>query len=172
VSFGTPRTVIQSSIVPRRPITHFSWYGSLRQCTNTVSPGWSTAKYGPSHTPGQSIYYKVAGAAEPTVVTFSGYPLGFDTRLGLHIYEYSGIDTATPLDVTDLADGFVNAYVKESGDEELRLLLNFYKCYRAYVRGKVGCSQYDDPYIPATEKDKILATTKGYFELAESYIEG
>ena len=73
---------------------------------------------------------------------------------------------------SDLADGFVNAYVKESGDTELRQLLNFYKCYRAYVRGKVGCSQYDDPYIPSTEKKKILATTKDYFELADSYIEG
>ena len=72
----------------------------------------------------------------------------------------------------DLADAFVNAYVKESGDTELRQLLNFYKCYRAYVRGKVGCSQYDDPYIPAVEKERILATTRGYFELAESYIEG
>jgi aminoglycoside phosphotransferase family enzyme len=50
-------------------------------------------------------------------------------------------------------------------------LLDFYKCYRAYVRFKIGCSQYDDPHIPADEKEKILANTKGYFELAESYIE-
>ena len=72
---------------------------------------------------------------------------------------------------SDLADGFVKAYVKESGDNELWQLLNFYKCYRAYVRGKVGCSQYDDPHIPAREKDEILATTQNYFRLAESYIE-
>jgi len=70
----------------------------------------------------------------------------------------------------DLADIFVKAYVKKSGDDELMQLLDFYKCYRAYVRFKVGCSQYDDPYIPADEKEKILADTKGYFVLANTYI--
>jgi aminoglycoside phosphotransferase family enzyme len=72
----------------------------------------------------------------------------------------------------DLADTFVDTYVKKSGDRELLALLNFYKCYRAYVRFKIGCSQYDDPYIPANEKEKILATTRSYFRLAETYIEG
>ncbi len=72
----------------------------------------------------------------------------------------------------DLSDGFINAYVKESGDEELKELLNFYKCYRACVRGKVGCFQYDDPYISAGEKEQILANIRSYFELAESYLEG
>jgi aminoglycoside phosphotransferase family enzyme len=73
---------------------------------------------------------------------------------------------------TDLADSFIDAYVMESGDEELRELLNFYKCYRAYVRGKVGCFQYDDPYISTAEKARVLANTRSYFELAESYIAG
>jgi aminoglycoside phosphotransferase family enzyme len=72
----------------------------------------------------------------------------------------------------DLSEGFVDAYVAKSGDKGLLKLLDFYKCYRAYVRFKVGCSQYDDPYIPAEEKEKILANTRGYYELAESYIEG
>ena len=49
-------------------------------------------------------------------------------------------------------------------------LLNFFKCYRAYVRGKIGCSQYEDPYIPEVDKAKILADTRSYFTLAESYI--
>ena len=70
----------------------------------------------------------------------------------------------------DLSDGFVSAYVKKSGDVELNQLLNFYKCYRAYVRGKVGCFQYDDPYISSDEKEKILANTRSYFDQAESYI--
>jgi len=72
----------------------------------------------------------------------------------------------------DLSRGFVAAYVEESHDEELRQLLNFYKCYRAYVRGKVGCFQYDDPYISDGEKGKVLTTARSYFELAESYVEG
>ncbi len=71
----------------------------------------------------------------------------------------------------DLSKTFVEAYVKASGDRELLKLLNFYKCYRAYVRGKVNCFQYDDPHIPEKEKDRIIATAAGYFRLAESYIE-
>jgi uncharacterized protein len=70
----------------------------------------------------------------------------------------------------DLAKVFIDAYVKQSGDKELLKLLNFYKCYRAYVRGKVNCFQYDDKYIAATEKDRIVENARGYFKLAESYI--
>lgn len=72
----------------------------------------------------------------------------------------------------DLSGSFVDAYVAKSGDEELRQLLNFYKCYRACVRAKVGCFQYADPYIPAAEKEQILENTRSYFKLAESYIAG
>lgn len=72
----------------------------------------------------------------------------------------------------DLSKSFIQAYVKKSGDKELLKLLNFYKCYRAYVRGKVGCFQYDDQYISAAEKEKIIANARSYFKLAESYIEG
>jgi aminoglycoside phosphotransferase family enzyme len=70
----------------------------------------------------------------------------------------------------DLSEIFVKAYITESGDKELIRLLNFYKCYRAYVRGKVGCFQYDDPQIPAGEKGRIKADARSYFKLAESYI--
>ncbi len=72
----------------------------------------------------------------------------------------------------DLSGIFIDAYVSQSGDKELLKLLNFYKCYRAYVRGKVGCFQYDDQYISAAEKEKIAANARSYFELAESYIGG
>jgi aminoglycoside phosphotransferase family enzyme len=71
----------------------------------------------------------------------------------------------------DLSDSFINYYVKESSDDELKQLLNFYKCYRACVRAKVGCFQYADAYIDPAAKAKILENTKSYFKLAESYIE-
>jgi aminoglycoside phosphotransferase family enzyme len=70
----------------------------------------------------------------------------------------------------DLSDIFIKAYIEESGDKELMKLLDFYKCYRAYVRGKVGCFQYDDPQIPAGEKEKIKAGARSYFKLAETYV--
>ena len=69
-----------------------------------------------------------------------------------------------------LARHLVNTYVGLSHDEELLKLLDFYKCYRAYVRGKVESFKLDDPYIPEEEKSKVLAIARSYFELAESYI--
>ena len=70
----------------------------------------------------------------------------------------------------DLSKHLVNTYVELSHDEELVKLLNFYKCYRAYVRGKVESFELDDPYIPEEEKAKVLTDAQGYFQLAESYI--
>jgi len=70
----------------------------------------------------------------------------------------------------DLSRIFVDAYVDMSQDKEIKELLNFYKCYRAYVRGKVNSFKLDDPHISQEEKAGVLATAKSYFELAESYI--
>jgi len=70
----------------------------------------------------------------------------------------------------DLSQAFVNAYVRLTHDKDLLRLLNFYKCYRAYVRGKVESFKFDDPYISQEEKTGVLAAAKRYFELAESYL--
>ncbi|MFC2017326.1 gluconokinase [Chloroflexota bacterium] len=70
----------------------------------------------------------------------------------------------------DLSRSFVTAYISKSRDKELKELLNFYKCYRAYVRGKVESFKLDDPHISDEEKAKVLAVARRYFELAESYI--
>jgi len=69
-----------------------------------------------------------------------------------------------------LSRHLVNTYVGLSRDEELLKLLNFYKCYRAYVRGKVESFKLDDPYIPEEEKTKVLTAARSYFKLAESYV--
>ena len=71
---------------------------------------------------------------------------------------------------SDLSQHLVNTYVKLSNDEELLKLLNFYKCYRAYVRGKVESFKLGDRYIPEEEKIKLLTVARSYFQLAESYI--
>ncbi len=70
----------------------------------------------------------------------------------------------------DLSLSFVDGYIAFSRDRGLKKLLNFYKCYRAYVRGKVACFKLDDPYISDEERTESLANARGYFELAESYI--
>jgi aminoglycoside phosphotransferase family enzyme len=69
-----------------------------------------------------------------------------------------------------LSHHLVNTYIKSSDDQELLKLLNFYKCYRAYVRGKVESFKLDDPYIPKEEKALVLTAARRYFQLAESYI--
>jgi aminoglycoside phosphotransferase family enzyme len=69
-----------------------------------------------------------------------------------------------------LSRHLVNTYVGLSHDEELRKLLDFYKCYRAYVRGKVESFKLDDPYIPEEEKAKVSTAARSYFQLAESYV--
>jgi len=70
---------------------------------------------------------------------------------------------------TGLSQHLVDCYVGLSSDEELTDILNFYKCYRAYVRGKVESFKLDDPHIPDEEKAKVLIAARRYFELAESY---
>jgi len=70
----------------------------------------------------------------------------------------------------DLSRHLVNNYVRLSHDEELLELLGFYKCYRAYVRGKVESFKLDDPYIPEEEKTKVLTAAQSYFQLANAYI--
>jgi aminoglycoside phosphotransferase family enzyme len=69
-----------------------------------------------------------------------------------------------------LSRHLVNTYVGLSHDEELLRLLNFYKCYRAYVRGKVESFKLNDPYIAEAEKTKALTAAQSYFRLAESYV--
>jgi len=69
-----------------------------------------------------------------------------------------------------LSRHLVNTYVGLSHDGEILKLLDFYKCYRAYVRGKVESFKLDDPYIPEEEKAKVLTAARSYFQLAQSYV--
>lgn len=69
----------------------------------------------------------------------------------------------------DLSKILINRYVKCSRDEELIFLLPFYKCYRAYVRGKVISFKLRDPNINIQEKNEALTEAKSYFRLAASY---
>ncbi|MBN2568284.1 MAG: AAA family ATPase [Deltaproteobacteria bacterium] len=64
---------------------------------------------------------------------------------------------------------FIDAYIKYSGDSEIRTLLNFYKCYFAYVRGKVIGFKVNDNAIDKEEKLTAIKTSSRYFELAYRY---
>jgi aminoglycoside phosphotransferase family enzyme/predicted kinase len=72
----------------------------------------------------------------------------------------------------DLANHFVERYLVYSKDPGLLRLLNFYKCYRAYVRGKVTSFNLNDPGISAADKAKSRAVARRYFELSHRYARG
>jgi aminoglycoside phosphotransferase family enzyme len=69
----------------------------------------------------------------------------------------------------DLSSFLINRYVKYSGDRELELLLTFYKCYRAYVRGKVTSFKLNDPSIGNEEENAATEEARAYFRLATNY---
>ena len=69
----------------------------------------------------------------------------------------------------DLSDFFVKRYVEYSRDRELLRLLPFYKCYRAYVRGKVVSFKLEDPSVGSEEKSAAMKEAKAYFKLASTY---
>jgi aminoglycoside phosphotransferase family enzyme len=61
-------------------------------------------------------------------------------------------------------------YKRISGVGDMDALLNFYKVYRAYIRGKVSCFQLDDKNIDPRKKEEAISTAKRYFQLARHYI--
>lgn len=69
----------------------------------------------------------------------------------------------------DLSARFVSRFVEQSGDEGLPEMLNFYKCYRAYVRGKINLFTANAPEVDAATKDQCLEMAGKYFQLAERY---
>ena len=70
---------------------------------------------------------------------------------------------------TDWAETFVDAYVRHAADPEVRTLLNFYRCYYAYVRGKVVGFRFRDPAIGEKERQEARETAARYFDLAFAY---
>ena len=69
----------------------------------------------------------------------------------------------------DLSEHLIRAFIGESGDYEIMGVLDFYKSYRAYVRGKVESFRLDDPHIPEEEKKQALRRAQTYFNLAYRY---
>jgi aminoglycoside phosphotransferase family enzyme/predicted kinase len=68
-----------------------------------------------------------------------------------------------------LSSHLIHCYVQQSDDSDIFSVLNFYKCYRAYVRGKVAGFQLDDPHISKKNKDKAIDTAQAYFRLSQYY---
>lgn len=74
--------------------------------------------------------------------------------------------------LTEFSDSFIDRFCRQSGDQGLKQMLNFYKCYRAYVRGKIGLFTAADPAVDEAVKKSSLAAAARYFQLAERYAGG
>ncbi len=72
----------------------------------------------------------------------------------------------------ELSRYFIEQYVVLSEDQGLYEILDFYKCYRAYVRGKIGCFTWASPEVDQETKEKSLRNARRYFDLAYRYAGG
>jgi predicted kinase len=69
----------------------------------------------------------------------------------------------------DLAANFAGSYLSLMDLSDFKGLFNFYKCYRAVVRGKVEGFRFRDPDVTPDEQGKALENAQKYFLLAEHY---
>jgi uncharacterized protein len=72
-------------------------------------------------------------------------------------------------DHPELAAHLVTTYAKRSGDADLPQLVPFYKCYRAYVRGKVDSLKSAEPEVGDDERQQARASAGRHFALAYRY---
>ncbi len=70
---------------------------------------------------------------------------------------------------SDLSRHLIDSYIRMSGDQDIMRVLDFYKCYRAYVRGKVESFRLDDPNIPQGEKEEVIKRARRFFRLSNGY---
>jgi len=71
--------------------------------------------------------------------------------------------------LTDLSRYFIDAFIAKSSDSGLLGLLNFYKCYRAYVRGKINLFTAHAPEVDSATQAMCFEMAGRYFTLAEQY---
>ncbi len=69
----------------------------------------------------------------------------------------------------DLSDYFIEQFVNKSADPGLLEMLNFYKCYRAYVRGKIGLFTASDPAVDKVVAADCTSQAKKFFIFAQKY---
>lgn len=68
-----------------------------------------------------------------------------------------------------LSTYFTDRFAQLSDDHPLGAILDFYKCYRAYVRGKVHCLSADGKDMEQEGRERALFTAQKYFGLAYQY---
>ena len=69
----------------------------------------------------------------------------------------------------DLSDYFASKIAESLDDPDLLSLLDFYKCYRAYVRAKVHSLKSTEKEVPKKQKDKSRNYATRLYQLALEY---
>jgi predicted kinase len=69
----------------------------------------------------------------------------------------------------DLATAFTRRMAGALDDPGLLALVDFYKCYRAYVRGKVSSIKSLESEVPPTERETAREKAEKFYQLALSY---
>jgi aminoglycoside phosphotransferase family enzyme/predicted kinase len=72
----------------------------------------------------------------------------------------------------ELARRLVDGYVARSEDTGLVEVLDFYRCYRAYVRGKISAFTASDPGLDGAAARRFRNLARRYFGLAYRYAGG
>ncbi len=73
------------------------------------------------------------------------------------------------LGAPDLADELVGVVAESIEDEGLPVLVPFYKCYRAIIRGVVETLRSRQREIAESERDSAISLAQSYFSLAQNY---
>ncbi len=68
-----------------------------------------------------------------------------------------------------LADELISAIAESTEDESLPLLVPFYKCYRAIIRGVVETLRSSEPEIGDAQRESAIALARKFFALAHTY---
>ncbi len=69
----------------------------------------------------------------------------------------------------DLARILEDSYFGATGDSRGRELINFYKSYRAYIRGKVEGLKFKEPEVAKSDKAEAFFNARHHFHLALRY---
>ncbi|MEL7833714.1 AAA family ATPase [Fodinibius sp. N2] len=64
---------------------------------------------------------------------------------------------------------FIDQMAEKLDDPDLPKIIDFYKCYRAYVKGKVKSLQSGEPEVPKKDRQRARQTAQQYFDLSLRY---
>ena len=64
---------------------------------------------------------------------------------------------------------FISRISRKLGDPDLLDIIDFYKCYRAYVKGKVKSLQSTEEEVPREERESSAERARRYFRLSLRY---